>query len=485
MLLGAGNVWADQKTVYYAISSEDVGSYTLKFHVNRAGDSDQWDDDATVSKQTYTYAGLDVYACTYTDLYGGVGKMQFQLWDGSDWKSEDEVIGSWTTDVHTGEMYIHNHGWFNDVYYIRGAWDSWSGHAMSAGTYSVYLADHTTYAFELNTKSSAGYKWSKDITYLTDASNQVLSYGQSYNCQITTNCAGLYTFTVASETADGTKHPKISVAYPTGAYEYTVAYTNPSNWLNVYAYVYDETDGKKEQLGGFPGVELSAPYSLKIKTGDEITKIIFSNGSSGTGNQSYTLDMVDGNVYHYSGVVEIGITDDGYATFYAPCKVQVPAEVTAFTGTYNNAGELTLKTLKNHPNVISSTPVVLKRTSGSGNISLTAVTSDQGEIDGSNSLLGTAYDLTTPANSYVLGYNNSTTAFFHFTGSTIPANKAYLIITNYPEAAPGIRIIEEGSGATNIDAADAVEEGVKFIKNGQLFIQKNGVVYDVTGCAVK
>ena len=51
--------------------------------------------------------------------------------------------------------------------------------------------------------------------------------------------------------------------------------------------------------------------------------------------------------------------------------------------------------------------------------------------------------------------------------------------------APAIRIIMEGNEATDIQSIEAGEKAVKFIKNGQLFIQKDGITYTVTGIAVK
>ena len=74
------------------------------------------------------------------------------------------------------------------------------------------------------------------------------------------------------------------------------------------------------------------------------------------------------------------------------------------------------------------------------------------------------------------------------TGCTIANGRAYIkmnevdVKTSAPDA---IRLELEEENATDIDAIEASEKAVKFIKNGQLFIQKDGVVYDATGRAVK
>lgn len=67
------------------------------------------------------------------------------------------------------------------------------------------------------------------------------------------------------------------------------------------------------------------------------------------------------------------------------------------------------------------------------------------------------------------------------------ANKAYLVVDkNDVSTAPSIiRIVDEENGATNVEAIEAVEEGVKFFQDGRLYIKKNGVVYDALGQMVK
>jgi hypothetical protein len=48
--------------------------------------------------------------------------------------------------------------------------------------------------------------------------------------------------------------------------------------------------------------------------------------------------------------------------------------------------------------------------------------------------------------------------------------------------APELRIADY---VTNLENVEKSEVAVKFIENGQLFIRKNGVVYDATGAVVK
>ena len=67
---------------------------------------------------------------------------------------------------------------------------------------------------------------------------------------------------------------------------------------------------------------------------------------------------------------------------------------------------------------------------------------------------------------------------------TIKSTRAYLHIADGDLAnlAPTLRIV---MNTTNIENIEANEDAVKFFQNGQLFIKKNGVVYDMMGAVVK
>ena len=98
---------ATATTVYYAASSSTVGSYTVKCNVNRQGDASNW-AQYDMLKTEYKYEGYDVYKATFTDLYDGLGKLQFQLYNGSSWVSQIEPISSWTgVSNYNGKLIKH------------------------------------------------------------------------------------------------------------------------------------------------------------------------------------------------------------------------------------------------------------------------------------------------------------------------------------------------------------------------------------------
>ena len=194
-------------------------------------------------------------------------------------------------------------------------------------------------------------------------------------------------------------------------------------------------------------------------------------------------------------------TNGYYSTFYAPCRMQIPAKdnsdndisVTAYTATYSS------ETLTLHPltgtaaekSVIpANTPVVLKA-STAGAYTLSPTDEDAGTA-GSNDLKGLT-DAKDPkaitkngGTICVLGVDGTTAGFYKFTGSSLGANKAYLIVPAGGTGAPSIRfVVEEENNATNISNVEENVDAIKFIQNGQLFIKKNGVVYDMLGTVVR
>ena len=87
-------------------------------------------------------------------------------------------------------------------------------------------------------------------------------------------------------------------------------------------------------------------------------------------------------------------------------------------------------------------------------------------------------------NNYVLQDDNKVHEVQAGGEVTINSTRAYLHIAGGANA-PELRIIEAGNEATNIENVEANEQAVKFIQNGQMFIKKNGVVYDMMGHVVR
>ena len=107
LMLSVGMFAATETTVYYTAPESYIGTYTVKLNINRQGDADNW-QQYVMTKTELSYNGDPIYTYTYTDLYDGVGAMQFQLYDGDQWQSQDQPYTSWTgVATYNGKMYVH------------------------------------------------------------------------------------------------------------------------------------------------------------------------------------------------------------------------------------------------------------------------------------------------------------------------------------------------------------------------------------------
>ena len=256
---------------------------------------------------------------------------------------------------------------------------------------------------------------------------------------------------------------------------------------------------------------ISAPKNVKCTSEQTATLkkefdkfvLIPNDGSIGFSQVAVTYCSVDTSHYCTSAIHAITPTPDKYySTFYAPYNVQLPTKdksnnditVTAFIGVRD---EDALKLYPFDGNVIpKETAVILKSSNGNAfNVTATATAAstladnDDDVTVNNNSLLGTAasLDASTLNKAYILGYNEGSqpSGFYMKPTGNIPANKAYLVIAPAATAPSAIRIEEEENNATNIQAIDSNNDVVKYIQNGQLFIKRDGVVYDALGRVIK
>lgn len=237
---------ATETTVYYAVPSSVVGTYTVKLKVNRQSEMDN-SETYTMEKTTKTYDGKYIYKYTYTDLYNGVSYMLFQLYNGDTWVSEDCSVGYpegggihwvWTAaSTYNGKLHVHGTGNSNSgtpwVTYntdgLKGNWDSWLAKRefengqltidFNSGEYKEFKIEIGGTLYGAQT-SGATMFWNNCTDWTLDGSN---------NCKIQTSATGTYTFTLA-------ENKKVSVTFP--AYTGTKVYFyNTVDWSAPYAYI--------------------------------------------------------------------------------------------------------------------------------------------------------------------------------------------------------------------------------------------------------
>ena len=103
----------ETRTIYYAVDRNSVvGSYTVKINLQRS-----WTGvytQATMASPTDTHNGLAIYSFAVNNVTA-VDNLQFQLYDGETWKSEQwpihDELKLLTNPEYAGRIYVHNTGW--------------------------------------------------------------------------------------------------------------------------------------------------------------------------------------------------------------------------------------------------------------------------------------------------------------------------------------------------------------------------------------
>ena len=183
-------------------------------------------------------------------------------------------------------------------------------------------------------------------------------------------------------------------------------------------------------------------------------------------------------------LTSIDLNASGYATFCGYARFSV-SDATAYKAALNAEGT-TLNLTELNRVIPAGTAVILKGTANStATISYTTYAAEA-NIDG-NILQGTTArtllsSLQTQANFYA--FDKTANVFKIYNGMYFPAGKAYFETGD--DLAPSIiRVVDEENNATNLENLDSTEKAQKFFENGQLFILKNGITYDLLGRIVK
>lgn len=185
-----------------------------------------------------------------------------------------------------------------------------------------------------------------------------------------------------------------------------------------------------------------------------------------------------------------------YATFFSNKAFDVPADVEAYIITGNEGIKLTIEPIYRIP---ANTGVMLHAPAG---------TYDFYEGDGrwmdavtNNKLKGSAAAevIDNGEVHYVLSYNNDNQVGFYWPNGTSAsqgkgaftngAGKAYLELSDAPAAAVvarrGFPLVVGAGTPTGIEEIESNAEQTKFIQNGQLLIQHNGLIFNAQGARVR
>ena len=199
-----------------------------------------------------------------------------------------------------------------------------------------------------------------------------------------------------------------------------------------------------------------AETSYKLQEGNgKICRILLSTSEEYIGNGSeMVLNSVafgnNGNIIETSFPAgKIG--NGGYSTFSAQ-QVHVKFDASKVKAYYGEVADDVLNLVAADGNVVyQNNGVILKGTEGTSIIA-TSVPASEATAPTKNDLKDAPRGATVEANSaYVLATVGEVTCFYQYTGTTIPAGKAYLPASLVSSGAP-IRIEEETSGIETIEA---------------------------------
>lgn len=218
--------------------------------------------------------------------------------------------------------------------------------------------------------------------------------------------------------------------------------------------------------------------------------IVTINGKAVT----YPLSQVSELTY-FQGTPTVELTthenpaDPGYyyTTFYSGLEAYaIPDGVKAFTAELTSEGDALIVTQIESGVLPQDEGVLLESTSADA-ITLETTNPATGTKDNGNVFRGSDVYINRPAGTtYVISAVDNVMAFYQYTGDVIPANKAYMNLSEGQSAPRRIVWSTEHTGvATGMENAAATDQAEKFLHNGTLYIRKGEHVYNVQGVIVK
>lgn len=212
----------------------------------------------------------------------------------------------------------------------------------------------------------------------------------------------------------------------------------------------------------------------------EMTVTIPSNA---TGNKSFIANWVEEEMA-VATKADPQNTNDRYSTFY--CRwgnFELPDDGTeAYIATLEDDNLMLTKIAENDDIIPANTAVILK--SPATTVNLTFNIADPVSFTATNSLLGTDVDITTPSDyCYTLSAVDGVVGFYHYTGATLHAHKAYIQLLGRTSAPR--RISFRYDQTTGVENVENNVQSTKIMRDGQIIIIRNGVEYNAAGQRIK
>ena len=238
-----------------------------------------------------------------------------------------------------------------------------------------------------------------------------------------------------------------------------------------------ETVGETDYDISFYGVAGTTYYLIDLVSGASVQ---IAEGNTlevrGVADNSTLADRFMISTNAVATVTTVTTNAYGYASFsYTEDLKLASAGAKLYTGTIS--GETLNMTEVDY--VKAGEGVIVK---GAANTTYNLVAGTGSSVYGANALIASANWTAATEDAYFLVGNE----FKKYTGTeAVPAGKAYLIYTAGGANPAPRRIVMRFNTTTAVENVEAVEKGVKFMENGQIFIRRGENVYNAQGQMVK
>lgn len=193
------------------------------------------------------------------------------------------------------------------------------------------------------------------------------------------------------------------------------------------------------------GFSINGSYLVEIHDNGEMGT--WNEGGVGTDHAWYIIPADD---------IELDISDAGYATVNYPFAIQLPEELTAYTGKPNaEKSKFMLEEISS--TVPASTPVVIAGTKGTYTLTIDYDNATEPVIKG---LTGVLLPTVISPDDYILAKGPDGTVGFYMTtdGGTLAQNKAYIKSTPTIQGVRGFGFTTENDGDTTTGIESTIAE---------------------------
>lgn len=401
------------------------------------------------------------------------------------------------------------------IYYTTDGSDPKS--SATKATYSSALSITTACIVRAVAKVNSTFSSIASVTYTIGAVTENSIY--TFSKATSTNPSGT-SFTVPLSSTSGKNDNNTSV---------TMVYYSGGSWSAINDDYYQGSSNPSSITDGIPaagayikltpskaGTVIVNAYSGGSKTyyvydSDKNQKTTGSTSASGT-YYDITFDVVASKDYYvylsgskimfhsltfrtpYTSVTGI-IPTGNWTTFSCSCPLNLSTIIGGTAYYASDAAESTVTLSTTTATVPAGEGLMVKGTAGETftiNVAASGTAIDGNLLKGQTTT-GNVAASTSGKYHYVFGYNTSDATEYGFynlaAATSVPAGKAYLetedALTSQGNAPAIIRILDEENNATSIESIDGKNDAIKFIENGQLYILREGVVYDALGRKVR